>query len=183
MKEKQHDKSMVMSPTVRDEKRQQQLRDREMREAHIEKQMCSAAAAKSKDLRVGEICDFSLVMPSTSTAPLAAFSSIGQTNANLIATSTAAGAGGGGGGGAGSLGTTPNASPLLASNRQQFHPAAAAAAAAVAGQPPPTAAFVHHGKQQFFVERDRESRDRFLNGQVGKAKVAAAELRAAQANN
>lgn len=51
MKDKQHDKSMVMSPTVKDEKQQlQQLRDREMREAHVEKQNC--AMAKSKELKV-----------------------------------------------------------------------------------------------------------------------------------
>lgn len=69
---------------------------------------------------------------------------------------------------------TTSASALLPNNHQQFHPTN------ITGQP--TVTFPHHGKQ-FFLERERESRDRSQNGLMGKAKVAAAEFRAAQANN
>lgn len=71
---------------------------------------------------------------------------------------------------------TTSASTLLSNNHQQFHPATSS----ITGQP--TITFPHHGKQ-FFLDRERESRDRSQNGLMGKAKVAAAEFRAAQANN
>lgn len=85
---------------------------------------------------------------------------------------------GGNGGGSDSniLGVpTTSAAALLPSDHHQFH-----SASANTGQP--TVTFPHHGKQ-FFLERERESRDRSQNGLMGKAKVAAAEFRAAQANN
>lgn len=108
------------------------------------------------------------VVPSTS-ATLLPFGSVGQPS------------GVSGGNGNGSNPTimgvpTTSTSALLSNNHQQFHPATAS----ITGQP--TITFPHHGKQ-FFLERERESRDRSQNGLMGKAKVAAAEFRAAQANN
>lgn len=50
IKEKQQDKLVVMNPTVKDDRQQQQSRDREMREAHSEKQNYSIS--KSRELKV-----------------------------------------------------------------------------------------------------------------------------------
>uniref|UniRef100_A0A158Q8J3 WD_REPEATS_REGION domain-containing protein n=1 Tax=Elaeophora elaphi TaxID=1147741 RepID=A0A158Q8J3_9BILA len=157
IKEKQQDKLVVMNPTVKDDRQQQQLRDREMREAHGEKQNYSIS--KSRELKVA---------PSTSTT-LLPFGSIGQ--------SSSVSGGNGNGSNSSIVGApTTSASALLPNNHQQFHPVTAS----ITGQP--TITFPHHGKQ-FFLERERESRDRSQNGLMGKAKVAAAEFRAAQANN
>ncbi|OZC10181.1 F-box-like/WD repeat-containing protein ebi family protein [Onchocerca flexuosa] len=157
IKEKQQNKLMLMNPTVKDDRQLQQSRDREMREVHGEKQNYSVS--KSKELKVS---------PSTSTT-LLPFGSMGQSS------------GGSGGNGSSSNSTiigvpTTSASTLLSNNHQQFHPATSS----ITGQP--TITFPHHGKQ-FFLDRERESRDRSQNGLMGKAKVAAAEFRAAQANN
>uniref|UniRef100_A0AAF5Q6S0 WD_REPEATS_REGION domain-containing protein n=2 Tax=Wuchereria bancrofti TaxID=6293 RepID=A0AAF5Q6S0_WUCBA len=154
IKEKQQDKLMGIDPTAKDDRQQQQSRDREMREAHGEKQNCSIS--KSRELKV---------IPSTSATSIS-FGSIGP--------------GVSGGNGSGSNATimgvsTTSSSMLLSNNHQQFHPTTGS----IAGQP--TITFPHHGKQ-FFLERERESRDRSQNGLMGKAK-AAAEFRAAQTNN
>ncbi|KAK6112506.1 WD domain G-beta repeat family protein [Brugia pahangi] len=158
IKEKQQEKLMGMDPAVKDDDRQQQQsRDREMREAHGEKQNYSIS--KSRELKV---------IPSTSATSIS-FSTIGQSS----------GVSGGNGGGSNPtiMGVpTTSSSALLSNNHQQFHPTTGS----IAGQP--TITFPHHGKQ-FFLERERESRDRSQNGLMGKAKAAAAEFRAAQANN
>lgn len=52
VKEKQQDKLMI-NPTAKDDRQQQQSRDREMREAHVEKQNYSIS--KSRELKV---CNF-----------------------------------------------------------------------------------------------------------------------------
>lgn len=106
------------------------------------------------------ICWFFQVSPSTSTASLTFSGSLASpalmntNNSNSLILTTAA---------------SPSAS-----NNQQYH-----SSGGISALP---SSITHHGKN-FHVEREREMRDRILNGQVGKAKVAAAELRAAQANN
>ncbi|MCP9262994.1 hypothetical protein DINM_006354 [Dirofilaria immitis] len=180
IKEKQQDKLLLMNPAVKNDRQLQQTRDREMREVHSEKQNYSISKSRElKDLkedginewykRVFRNCTYYFqVAPSTS-ATMLPFASAGQSS------STTSGNGNGSNPSIMGIPTT-SASTLLPNNHQQFHPVTSN----ITGQPALT--FPHHGKQ-FFLERERESRDRSQNGLMGKAKVAAAEFRAAQANN
>lgn len=150
IKEKVRDKSLVISPTVKDEKYQQQIRDREMRELHMEKQNGSGTAKGRDNVRLspstGAHGSFIGSAPSTSVCSSNSSNSIASTSSSIVS-----------------------------NNHQQYFQQSA-------GQHPdhPLVGGFYRGKQ---LDRERDNRDRILNGQVGKVKVAAAELRAAQASN
>uniref|UniRef100_A0A0M3JYZ0 Transducin beta-like (inferred by orthology to a S. mansoni protein) n=1 Tax=Anisakis simplex TaxID=6269 RepID=A0A0M3JYZ0_ANISI len=217
IKEKSRDKTSSISPTVnstsapsiKDEKSQlQQIRDREMRELHHEKQQQNGAHIKNKDrnndIMVSSLLKCLLIVRK-------ALISTPSTSSNISSTSNT------------STTTLPNTccsiSPAVATtssntvmsnnntvNTHQFYTSSINSSsnissttsnnntsnnsalnniqqsnAILSSQHP----FIKQQpqSQSQISARDRECRDRILNGQVGKAKVAAAELRAAQANN
>ncbi|VDN00729.1 unnamed protein product [Thelazia callipaeda] len=172
VKERQQDKLVMVNAAAKNDKQQQQqqqqqqqIRDREMREVHAERQNYSA---KGKDLK-SFVDIFFQTIPSTSSQTVPP-TNIGQSSVTV---------GGGCSSSSSSISNqnpvglaTTSATPLLPNNHQQFHPATVS----ITGQS------AYHGKQ-FLQDRERESRERSQNGIMGKVKVAAAELRAAQANN
>ncbi|KHN78401.1 F-box-like/WD repeat-containing protein TBL1X [Toxocara canis] len=164
IKEKLRDKSSVVSPTVKDEKQQQQqMRDREMRELHHDKQNGGNLKARERNADI-------MISPSSA-------SSVSSSN-SLPATPLACSVTTGGAVVASTSGT------LVNNHQQQFYASSGGGGQHLAPAVMSTTAAHHFGKQMTaHFDRERECRDRILNGQVGKAKVAAAELRAAQANN